>query len=65
MIKAAGQGIPAAVGIKACHLREAAVVVCREVVAAVVEAAADAEDNRPGTTQPILNGGNSHNATDQ
>jgi hypothetical protein len=65
MIEGARQRIPAAGGIKACHLRDPAAVVCREVVV-VVAAAADAEeDSRPGTTQPILNGGNSHDATDQ
>jgi hypothetical protein len=64
MIAEARQGIPAAGGIKACHLRDPAVAVCREVV--VVEAAADAEeDSRPGTPQPILIGGNSHDAADQ
>ena len=66
MIAGARQGIPAAGDIKACHLRDPAAVVCREVVVEVVAAAADAEeDSRPGTTQPILNGGNSHYATDQ
>ena len=68
MIEGARQGIPAAGGIKACHLRDPAVVVeAAQVAEAVeeVEAAADAADNRPGTTQPILNGGNSHDAADQ
>jgi hypothetical protein len=66
MIAGARQGIPAAGDIKACHLRDPAVAVCREVVVEVVEAAADAaEDNRPETTQPILIGGNNHDATDQ
>jgi len=64
MIEGARQRIPAAGGIKACHLRDPAAVACCEVV--VVAAAADAEeDSRPGTTQPILNGGNSYDAADQ
>jgi len=66
MIEGARQGIPAAGGIKACHLRDPAVVVeAAQVAVVVVEAAADAADNRLGTTHPILNGGNSHDATDQ
>ena len=66
MIEGARQGIPAAGGIKVCHLRDPAVVVeAAQVAVVVVEAAADAADNRLGTTQPILNGGNSHDATDQ
>ena len=57
MIEGARQGIPATGGVKACHRAKPAV--------GVVEAAADAADNRLGTNQPILNGGKSHNATDQ
>jgi len=65
MIEGARQGIPAAGGIKACHLRDPAVVEeAAQVVVVVVEATADVADNRPGTTHPILNGGNSHDATD-
>jgi hypothetical protein len=58
MIEETRQGITVAGVSKACpHL---------ELAVAVVEAAADAaEDSRPGTTQPILIGGNSHYATDQ
>jgi len=33
--------------------------------AEVVEAAADAADNRPGTAEPLLNGGKSHGAVYQ
>jgi len=41
----------------------AAVAVAAEVVEAAVEVVeAAAPDNRPGTTQPLLNGGNSHGA---
>jgi hypothetical protein len=57
MIEGDRRGISATGGVKACHRPEPAV--------AVVEAAADAADNRPGITQLILNGGKSHNATDQ
>ena len=57
MIEEARQGIPATGGVKACHRAEPAV--------GVVEAAADGPDNRPATTQPILNGGKRHNVTDQ
>jgi hypothetical protein len=58
MIEGARQEIPATGDIKVCHLPEPAVV-------EVVEVAADAADKRPGTTQPILNGGNSRDVTDQ
>jgi hypothetical protein len=57
MIEVARREISATGDVKACHRPEPAVE--------VVEVEADAPDNQPGTTQPILNGGKSHNATDQ
>jgi hypothetical protein len=64
MIEGARQRIPAARASKHDIFAIQLAVVYREVV--VIAAAADAEeDSRPGTTQPILNGGNSHDATDQ
>jgi hypothetical protein len=65
MIEGARQRIPAARASKHDIFAIQLAVVYREVVV-VIAAAADAEeDSRPGTTQPILNGGNSHDATDQ
>ena len=63
-----GRGTTAVVAVKACHLPEPAAVAEAAQAAepeADVEVAADAADNRSGTAQPLLNGGNIYGAANQ